>query len=168
MRHTRRTLAAALAAVGALVSVTACQGGSGLRRLLVRLVLDVHLLGPVPAVRRQRGVEQARRRVRYQGRCHVKRTAYDTTDLGNKALLAAQQGNAPDVMLLDNPVVSTLVAAGILNKTSDLGLDTSSFQKNIIGAGTLDGAAYGVPIGANTLALYYNKKVLSAAHVDPA
>ncbi|MEU9450958.1 extracellular solute-binding protein [Streptomyces sp. NPDC048277] len=98
----------------------------------------------------------------------LKRTAYDTTDLGNKALLAAQQGNAPDVMLVDNPVVSTLVEAGILNKTSDLGLDTSSIQKNIIGAGTIDNASYGVPIGANTLALYYNKKVLSAAGVDPA
>ncbi|WP_181802655.1 sugar ABC transporter substrate-binding protein [Streptomyces shenzhenensis] len=97
----------------------------------------------------------------------LKRTAYDTTDLGNKALLAAQQGNAPDVMLVDNPVVSTLVEAGILNKTSDLGLDTSSIQKNIIGAGTIDGASYGVPIGANTLALYYNKKVLTAAGVDP-
>nr|WP_316767771.1 extracellular solute-binding protein [Streptomyces sasae] len=98
----------------------------------------------------------------------LKRTAYDTTDLGNKALLAAQQGNAPDVMLVDNPVVSTLVEAGILNKTSDLGLNTSSIQQNIIGAGTIDGASYGVPIGANTLALYYNKKVLSAAGVDPA
>jgi multiple sugar transport system substrate-binding protein len=98
----------------------------------------------------------------------VKRTGMDTTDLGNKALLAAQKGNAPDVMLVDNPVVSTLVQAGILNKMSDVGVSTSSIQKNIIGAGTLDDAAYGVPIGANTLALYYNKNVLDAAHVDPA
>nr|WP_225844858.1 ABC transporter substrate-binding protein [Streptomyces sp. HPF1205] len=98
----------------------------------------------------------------------VKRTAYDTTDLGNKALLAAQQGNDPDVMLVDNPVVSTLVQAGILNKMSDVGIPTASIQSNIIGAGVLDGAPYGVPIGANTLALYYNKNVLAAAHVDPA
>ena len=33
---------------------------------------------------------------------------------------------------------------------------------------SVDGKTYGVPIGANTLALYYNKKVLSAAGVDPA
>jgi multiple sugar transport system substrate-binding protein len=38
----------------------------------------------------------------------VKRTGYDTTDLTNKALLAAQQGNSPDVLIVDNPVVSTL------------------------------------------------------------
>ncbi|MBY8877196.1 sugar ABC transporter substrate-binding protein [Actinacidiphila acidipaludis] len=98
----------------------------------------------------------------------VKRTAYDTTDLGNKALLAAQQGNAPDVMLVDNPVVSTLVDAGILNKMTEVGVPTGSIQQNIIGAGVVGGAPYGVPIGANTLALYYNKNVLAAAHVDPA
>jgi multiple sugar transport system substrate-binding protein len=98
----------------------------------------------------------------------VKRTGMDTTELGNKALLAAQKGNAPDVMVVDNPVVSTLVEAGMLTKMSDVHVPTGSIQKNIIGAGTLDGAAYGVPIGANTLALYYNKDVLAAAHVDPA
>lgn len=97
----------------------------------------------------------------------VKRTAFDTTDLGNKALLAAQQGNAPDVMLVDNPVVSTLVQAQILNKVSDVGIPTTSIQQNIIGAGVIGGSAYGIPIGANTLALYYNKKVLDAAQVDP-
>jgi multiple sugar transport system substrate-binding protein len=98
----------------------------------------------------------------------VKRTALDTTDLNNKALLAGQQGNLPDVMMVDNPFVSTLVQAGILNKTSDLALDTSALQKNIVGAGTIDGAAYGIPIGANTLALYYNKGILAKAGVDPA
>jgi multiple sugar transport system substrate-binding protein len=98
----------------------------------------------------------------------VKRTAYDTTDLGNRALRAAQQGDVPDVMVVDNPVVPTLVQAGILNKMSDVDVPTSSVQPNIIGAGTVGGAAYGVPIGANTLALYYNKNVLGAAHVDPS
>lgn len=71
-------------------------------------------------------------------------------------------------MLVDNPVVSTLIEAGVLNKMSDVDVPTTSIQKNIIGAGTTDGAAYGVPIGANTLALYYNTSVLKAAHVDPA
>ena len=98
----------------------------------------------------------------------VKRTGMDTTELGNKALLAAQKGGAPDVMLVDNPVVSTLVEAGMLTKMSEVHVPTGSVEKNIIGAGTIDGAAYGVPIGANTLALYYNKDVLAAAHVDPA
>ncbi|GAA2055673.1 extracellular solute-binding protein [Leifsonia soli] len=96
----------------------------------------------------------------------VKRTGYDTSDLTNKALLAGQQGNSPDLLLVDNPVVSTLAEAGILTTTSENKLDTSDIQKNILAAGQLDGKTYGVPIGANTLALYYNKAVLSAAGVD--
>lgn len=98
----------------------------------------------------------------------VKRTGYDTTDLTNKALLAAQQGTSPDVILIDNPVISTLADAGALTDTETLGLDTSGFEKNLIGAGEVDGKTYGVPVGANTLALYYNKAVLDAAGVDPA
>lgn len=96
----------------------------------------------------------------------VKRTAYDTTDLTNKALLAAQQGNAPDVLIVDNPVVSTLAEAGVLTTTADTGTDTSMIQPNLLAAGQTGGKTYGIPIGANTLALFYNKKVLKAADVD--
>jgi multiple sugar transport system substrate-binding protein len=98
----------------------------------------------------------------------VKRTGYDTTDLTNKALLAAQQGNSPDVLIVDNPVVSTLAEAGVLTTTDDTKVDTAGVEPNLLAAGQLDGKTYGIPIGANTLALYYNKKVLDAAKVDPA
>lgn len=96
----------------------------------------------------------------------VKRTGFDTTKLTSQALLAAQQGNAPSVLVVDNPVVSTLVEAGLLADTGTTQQSTSDYETNILGAGVVDGKTYGVPIGANTLALYYNKKVLSAAGVD--
>src|SRR5689334_15819464 len=98
----------------------------------------------------------------------VKRTGYDTTDLTNKALLAAQQRNSPDVLIVDNPVISTLAEAGVLTTTAENKLDTSAIEPNLIAAGTVGGKSYGVPIGANTLALYYNTKVLQAAGVDIA
>ena len=98
----------------------------------------------------------------------VKRTAYDTTDLTNKALLAAQQNAAPDVLIVDNPVVSTLASAGVLTTTDDTKTDTSAYLPNLIAAGQIGGKTYGVPIGANTLALYYNKAILTAAGVDPS
>jgi multiple sugar transport system substrate-binding protein len=98
----------------------------------------------------------------------VKRTAFDTTDLTNKALLAAQQGNSPDVLIVDNPVVSTLADAGVLTTTGQNKVDTSQVESNLLGAGQLDGRTYGIPIGANTLALYYNKSILKAVGVDPA
>lgn len=98
----------------------------------------------------------------------VERTGYDTTDLTNKALLAAQQGNSPDVLIVDNPVVSTLAEAGVLTTADDLKVDTSAVSPNLLAAGQIGGKTYGIPIGANTLALYYNKKILDAAKVDPA
>jgi multiple sugar transport system substrate-binding protein len=98
----------------------------------------------------------------------VERTGYDTTDLTNKALLAAQQDNSPDVLIIDNPVISTLAEAGALTTTEENKLDTSAMEANLLGAGQVDGKTYGVPIGANTLALYYNKDLLAAAGVDVA
>ncbi|MFI2711297.1 extracellular solute-binding protein [Micromonospora sp. NPDC018662] len=98
----------------------------------------------------------------------VRRTGYDTTDLTNKALLAAQQSNSPDVLVIDNPVISTLARAGALTSTDETGLDTSASAPNLLGAGRLDGQTYGVPIGANTLALWYNKDLLGRAGVDVA
>jgi multiple sugar transport system substrate-binding protein len=98
----------------------------------------------------------------------VKRTGFDTTALTSKVLLAAQQGAAPDVLIVDNPVVSTLASAGVLTDTSVTKVDTSAIEPNLLAAGQVDGKTYGIPIGANTLALYYNKNVLQAAGVDPA
>ena len=48
----------------------------------------------------------------------IKRTAFDTGDLTNKALLAAQQDNSADVLIVDNPVVSTLADAGATGPSS--------------------------------------------------
>ena len=98
----------------------------------------------------------------------VERQAYDTSDLTNKVLLAAQQGTAPNVLVVDNPVVSTLAEGGVLKANQDTGLDTSQVSSNLVAAGEVGGKTYGVPIGANTLALYYNKAVLAQAGVDPA
>ncbi len=98
----------------------------------------------------------------------VKRTGYDTTDLTNKALLAAQQADSPDVLIVDNPVVSTLADAGVLTTTEEMKVDTTAVSPNLLAAGQIGGKTYGIPIGANTLALYYNKKILDDAKVDPA
>lgn len=97
----------------------------------------------------------------------IDRTAYDTTELTNQALLAGQEGTAPDVILLDNPAVSTLAEAGMLTTMAEFGLDTSEFDENLLAAGVVDGDAYGIPIGANTLALYYHEEILADADVDP-
>jgi len=70
--------------------------------------------------------------------------------------------------VIDNPVISTLASAGVLTTTDELKLDTAPFAQNLTAPGVVDGKTYGVPIGANTLALFYNADVLAAAKVDPA
>jgi multiple sugar transport system substrate-binding protein len=103
-----------------------------------------------------------------QAGVRTERQAYDTTDLTNKVLLAAQQNTAPSVLVVDNPVVSTLAEAGVLRSNDEAGLDAAKASPNLVAAGQTGGRTYGVPIGANTLALYYNKAVLRDAGVDPA
>ncbi|MFJ4982099.1 extracellular solute-binding protein [Streptomyces coeruleorubidus] len=97
------------------------------------------------------GVEEAGRVLRGQGDGQV-----------------AQQDNSADVLIVDNPVVSTLAEAGVLTSTDDNKLDTSKVDPNLLAAGQSGGKTYGTPIGANTLALYYNKEVLKEAGVDVA
>ncbi|HEX2144324.1 MAG TPA: extracellular solute-binding protein [Glycomyces sp.] len=98
----------------------------------------------------------------------IERTASDTTALTNQTLLAAQEGTSPDIVLLDNPAVSTLADTGMLTTVDELGLDVSGIDENLLAAGVVDESTYGIPVGANTLALYYNADILEAAGVDPA
>src|SRR5690606_38505401 len=81
---------------------------------------------------------------------------------------AAQENNSPDIILLDNPAVSTLASTGMVSTVDELGLDVSGVDENLLAAGQLDGETYGIPVGANTLALYYTADILTAAGVDPA
>jgi multiple sugar transport system substrate-binding protein len=168
MRHSRTALAAAAAASFALIGVSAC-GGSGSGGSSDSAASGTYTFwDPYPQFGPSDAWSKLVASCGKQAGVTVKRTGMDTTDLNNKALLAGQKGNLPDVMMVDNPIVSTLTQAGILNKTSDIGLDTAALQQNILGAGVIDDAAYGVPIGANTLALYYNADILKKAGVDPA
>src|SRR5260370_30632993 len=87
----------------------------------------------------------------------VKRTGFDTSDLTSKTLLAAQQGNSPDVLIVDNPVVSTLAEAGVLTSTADTKLDTSAISPNLLAAGQSGGKTYVSPIRPNTPAPDYHQ-----------
>jgi multiple sugar transport system substrate-binding protein len=164
-RHAAVALATAAALVGGL---TACSGSSTAGSTSGSAGGTYTFWDPYPQFDNSSAWVKLLQTCGKQAGVTVKRTGYDTSDLTNKALLAGQQGNSPDVLLVDNPVVSTLASAGILTDTKTSGLDTSSIQKNIIQAGVVDGKTYGLPIGANTLALYYNKDVLKKAGVDPS
>ena len=96
----------------------------------------------------------------------IKRNAGNTGDTVKDLTTAAS--NLPDIAMVDNPKVSTLADAGLLTTTDENGFDVSDISPNILSAGEIDGKVYGVPVGANTLGLYYNPTVLDAAGVDIA
>ena len=165
----RRLTAAAMTVVAVTVGATACSSGSGGPSTKAADSGTYTIWDPYPQFDNELGLGRScSTKCGTEAGVTVKRTGFDTTDLTNKALLAAQQGNSPDVLIVDNPVVSTLAEAGVLTTTDDNKLDTSAVEPNLLGGRPVGGKTYGIPIGANTLALYYNKKVLQSAGVDIA
>lgn len=163
----RRLTAAALTTVVAVVG-TACSSGSGAAGAKAEDSGTYTIWDPYPQFDKSSAWAKLLDDCGTKAGVKVKRTAFDTSDLANKALLAAQQDNSADVLIVDNPVVSTLAEAGVLTTTDDNKLDTSKVDPNLLAAGESGGKTYGTPIGANTLALYYNKEVLKEAGVDIA
>lgn len=98
----------------------------------------------------------------------LKRTSIPNGDILNELTTAVKEDNAPSVVLLDNPAVPDAAVSGLLAPADEAGIDTAGPDENLAGPGTIDGTSYGVPIGANTLGLYYNEDVLADAGVDPA
>ncbi|SHI00201.1 sugar ABC transporter substrate-binding protein [Streptomyces sp. 3214.6] len=164
----RRLTAAALTALAVAVSATACSSGSDSAGSQDAGGGTYTVWDPYPQFAKGSDWAKLLDQCGTKSGVKIKRTAFDTSDLTNKTLLAAQQGNSPDVLIVDNPVVSTLAEAGVLTTTDDNKLDTSKADANLLAAGQSGGKTYGTPIGANTLALYYNKDVLKKAGVDIA
>ncbi|MBT2673769.1 sugar ABC transporter substrate-binding protein [Streptomyces sp. ISL-14] len=164
----RRLTAAALTVVAVAGGITACSSGSGSADAEGAGSGTYTVWDPYPQFAKGSAWVKLLDKCGTEAGVKIKRTGFDTSDLANKTLLAAQQGNSPDVLIVDNPVVSTLAEAGVLTTTDENKLDTSKVDPNLLAAGQSGGKAYGTPIGANTLALYYNKKVLKEAGVDIA
>uniref|UniRef100_A0AAU2VEH0 Sugar ABC transporter substrate-binding protein n=1 Tax=Streptomyces sp. NBC_00003 TaxID=2903608 RepID=A0AAU2VEH0_9ACTN len=164
----RRLTLAALTALAVTVTATACSSGSGSSTAKGADGGTYTIWDPYPQFDKNSAWVKLLDQCGAKAGVKVKRTGFDTSDLGNKALLAAQQGNSPDLLVVDNPVVSTLAEAGVLTTTEENKLDTSKVDPNLLAAGQSGGKTYGTPIGANALALFYNKKVLKEAGVDIA
>ncbi|MCX4580681.1 extracellular solute-binding protein [Streptomyces sp. NBC_01571] len=162
----RRLTAVALTTLALAVSATACSSGSDSSGSKDAAGGTYTVWDPYPQFAKGSDWAKLLDQCGTKAGVKIKRTAFDTSDLANKTLLAAQQSNSPDILIVDNPVVSTLAEAGVLTTADDNKLDTSKTDANLLAAGQSGGKTYGTPIGANTLALYYNKEVLKKAGVD--
>jgi multiple sugar transport system substrate-binding protein len=88
-------------------------------------------------------------------------------DLRTRLLQLVGAHTLPDLILVDNPDLAQIAATGALVDLSSKGLSADGFFPNVIAASTYQGKLYGLASGVNDLALYYNKKMFSAAGLQP-
>jgi multiple sugar transport system substrate-binding protein len=93
-------------------------------------------------------------------------------DMVNDLARAVSTGDAPDVTYIDNPEVALFASRGLLLDMKPM-IDASSVIKTDeiypgpLASVTYEGGIYGIPRGANTIALYYNADMYKAAGLDP-
>ncbi|EFL04212.1 extracellular solute-binding protein, family 1, partial [Streptomyces sp. SPB78] len=88
-------------------------------------------------------------------------------DLRTKLIQLAGSHAVPDLVLLDNPDLQQLAATGALTDLGAAGLRTEGLYENVVAAGQYEGKLYGVAPGVNSLALFYDKKLLTDAGLTP-
>jgi multiple sugar transport system substrate-binding protein len=97
----------------------------------------------------------------------IKRQEVPQAQFMPKILLQASSHALPDLALVDNPELQHLAATGGLVSLSGAGLSTSGLYPSIVRAGQYQGQTYGIAPGVNSLALYYNTDLFTAAGLAP-
>jgi multiple sugar transport system substrate-binding protein len=85
----------------------------------------------------------------------------------SKVLQQASSKTLPDVLMLDNPDVQQIASSGALSDLGQYGLNADGDVPGVKSANTYKGKLYGLMPVTNSIALYYNKKLLSEAGVQP-
>lgn len=97
----------------------------------------------------------------------IERQTVPRNELITNVLLAAQQQQMPDILMIDNPDLQEVAATGALIPLTDYGVELTGLYENLLDAGTYDGKVYGIAAGINGMALWYNKDLLEKAGVQP-
>jgi multiple sugar transport system substrate-binding protein len=93
-------------------------------------------------------------------------------DMVNDLARGIATGNAPDITYIDNPEVALFASRGMLLdltpyiEKSEV-IKTEDIFPGPLSSVTYEGGIYGIPRGANTLALYYNADMFREKGLDP-
>jgi multiple sugar transport system substrate-binding protein len=93
-------------------------------------------------------------------------------DMVNDLARGIATGNSPDITYIDNPEVPLFASRGLLlDLTPHIEksgvIKTEDIFPGPLSSVTWEGGIYGIPRGANTIALYYNADMFKAAGLDP-
>jgi multiple sugar transport system substrate-binding protein len=100
----------------------------------------------------------------------IERTFISNSDIKKKLLLGSVGDDGPDIVWIDNPDHQAYAAAGILADLTEEIEEWGQGDRYFEGpwSSTIyEGRNYGVPIGSNNLALYYNTEMLAEAGIEP-
>lgn len=85
-------------------------------------------------------------------------------DFKKQLSIGVSAENLPDMVIIDNPDHASYAAMGIFEDITGK-FDVSQYYPGPLASCTYDSKLFGVPLGSNCLALFYNKDMLSAANV---
>lgn len=91
-------------------------------------------------------------------------------DINKQLLIGYSSGRAPDLAIIDNPVHAAFAAQGMLLDITDKikpWINRDQYFKAPWESCLYNGRLYGLPLGNNCLALFYNKDLLQAAGLEP-
>jgi multiple sugar transport system substrate-binding protein len=97
----------------------------------------------------------------------IQREVVPGASLIPKVLQQSSSRTLPDVLMLDNPDLQQIAATGALTPLSDYGLSADGYIKGVVDASTYQGKLYGLQPITNSIALFYNKDILSKAGITP-
>jgi multiple sugar transport system substrate-binding protein len=97
----------------------------------------------------------------------IEREAIPGADLIPKVLQQVSAKTMPDVLMLDNPDLQQIAATGALSVVTDYDLSADGYAQGVVDASTYQGKLYGLQPVTNTIALFYNKDLLTKAGVTP-
>jgi multiple sugar transport system substrate-binding protein len=98
----------------------------------------------------------------------IRRQSVPFENLMPKVLQAASAGDMPDIVIIDNPNVQQVAATGQLRVFDELpGYTTQGYYPGAIKECEYKGKHYCYPVGSNSVGLFYNKKMLDDAGIEP-
>ncbi len=93
------------------------------------------------------------------------------SDFNQQVATAIAGGTTPDLMIVDNPNNAQFAASGALldltSKVQEWG-QADQFLAGPWNSAQWDGKTYGIPLGSNTVVLWINTDLATAAGLDPA